>query len=140
MRVEDLMTALPHGMQANESVRHAADLMAKHNIGAILVYDGAKLTGIVTDRDLTIRSTAVGGTPGEPVREVMTENPITIAPSASADEALQVMVERGIGRLCVVEGDVVKGIVSFGDLSALMRLIAEGLSRRPGAAIGRSRA
>ena len=131
MQVNELMTRAPHGMQAGESVQHAAQLMAKHNVGAVLVYEGKALVGIVTDRDLAVRSTSNGATPdSEPVRAVMTAHPVTITPTASVDDALKLMVEHGIGRLCVMDGDAVEGIITFGDLSPLTQMVADGLARK----------
>jgi CBS domain-containing protein len=131
------MTTNPHTVQTGDSIRHVADVMAKQNIGAVLVNEGEKLAGIVTDRDLTIRAVAHGMNPGTTaVREVMTPNPLSVSPDASADEALETMVQRGIGRLCVVDDGRVKGVVTFGDLSALTRLVAEGLARQQQASAG----
>jgi CBS domain-containing protein len=131
------MTTNPHTVQTGDSIRHVADVMAKQNIGAVLVNEGEKLAGIVTDRDLTIRAVAHGMNPGTTaVREVMTPNPLGVSPDASADEALETMVQRGIGRLCVVDDGRVKGVVTFGDLSALTRLVAEGLARQQPASAG----
>jgi CBS domain-containing protein len=131
MKVSELMTRSPHGIQATESVQHAAELMAKYNIGAVLVYDGQQLAGIVTDRDLVLRSTANGAVPeNEPVLAVMTADPVTISATASAEEALKLMVERGIGRLCVTDGPSVEGIITYGDLSPLAQLLADAMARK----------
>ena len=75
------MTRSPHGRQQHESVRHAAELMAKHNIGAVLVYEGQELAGIVTDRDLVLRFPANGAVPeNEPVLAVMTAHQSQLGP------------------------------------------------------------
>jgi CBS domain-containing protein len=137
MQVAEFMTTNPHGVQASESVRHAGELMAKHNIGAVLVYEDTQLVGIVTDRDLVVRSLASGTDPDtETVRAVMTPHPVSVPRTTSADDALKLMVERSIGRLCVMDGGTVEGIITFGDLSPLAQLVADGLARKQPARVG----
>jgi CBS domain-containing protein len=131
------MTTNPHGLQAGESVRHAADVMAKHNVGAILVYEYTQLVGIVTDRDLVVRCLAGGTEPDtETVRAVMTSHPVSVPRTTSADDALKLMVERSIGRLCVMDGSAVEGVITFGDLSPLTQLVADGLARKQPVQVG----
>jgi CBS domain-containing protein len=133
MRVAELMTTNPYGVQTRESIQHAAELMSEHNIGALPVFEDTRLAGIVTDRDIAIRAVARGAGAQESVDSVMSREPITIVPEASADEALQQMVRYGIGRLCVMNGDQVQGIITFSDLSPLTQLVADGLARKQSA-------
>ena len=130
MQVSELMTRDPCGMQVNEPVQQAAELMRDRGIGSVLVYDGAQLAGIVTDRDLTVRCLASGQSAGSPVRECMTPRPITIDAATSADDALRLMVERQVGRLCVTDdGNHVSGVVSYDDLVVLSQLVGRGFAR-----------
>jgi CBS domain-containing protein len=138
MRISEYMTTNPHSVQASDNVQHVAGVMAKQNIGAVLVKDGEQLVGIVTDRDLVVRSIAAGADPSAAaVREAMTAAPLSVTGDTSVDDALRLMVERGVGRLCVVEGGKAVGIVSFGDMSALARMLADGLARTQPAAATR---
>lgn len=130
MRLASLMTRAPFAVQVDAPVQQAAALMADRGIGCVVVLDGTKLAGIVTDRDITVRCVAAGREATSMlVREVMTRNPVAVSPDTSADDALQIMVDRDIGRLCVVEAGEVVGIVSFGDLGVLAGLLARGLGR-----------
>jgi CBS domain-containing protein len=130
MKLASLMTRAPFTVQVDAPVRDVATLMAARGIGCVVVLDGARLAGIVTDRDITVRCVAAGWDAAvTPVREVMTRNPIAVSPDTSADDALQIMVDRDIGRLCVAEAGEVVGIVSFGDLGVLAGLLARGLGR-----------
>jgi CBS domain-containing protein len=63
MRVSELMTPRPQIVAPDDSVRRAAELMDRLDIGVLPVCDGDKLVGVVTDRDITIRATAVGSPP-----------------------------------------------------------------------------
>lgn len=129
MNVASLMTRGPFAVQAGASARDAAVLMADRGIGCVVVLDGSRLVGIVTDRDIAVRCVATGRDGATPVREVMTRNPIAVSPDTGAADALQIMVDREIGRLCVAQGDELVGIVSFGDLAVLAGLLARGLAR-----------
>ncbi len=105
------------------SVKAAAQFMADRKIAAILVTEGKTLRGIFTERDITTRIVAVGRDPGATtLAEVMTANPDTLAPDATAMEALNLMEQRRYRHLPVVtpEGEV-KGIVSIRDLFAVVR-------------------
>jgi CBS domain-containing protein len=72
--------------EAHQTVLEVASLMVEHNIGAVPVLQEGQLTGIFSERDLMRRVVVAGFDPARtPVREVMTENPLTIAP----DDALE---------------------------------------------------
>ncbi len=138
MKIAGLMTPAPFAVQVDAPVRDAARLMADRGIGCVVVLDGTRLAGIITDRDITVRCVAAGHDAAETrVRDVMTRNPVAVSPETSADDALQIMVDREIGRLCVTEGGEVIGIVSFGDLGVLAGLLAQGLGRGAAATIPR---
>jgi CBS domain-containing protein len=98
------------------SVREAAGLMRAHNIGAVLVMENERLQGIFTVADMTYRVVAEARDPDStPLREVMTADPDTIAPGSAAIEALRLMQDGDYRHLPVVEGGVVRGMVSRRD-------------------------
>lgn len=95
------------------TVRKAAVMMAKKNVGAILLLEGSALLGILTERDITFRTVAAGLDPETTqVREVMTLKPITISPLETFGHALLLMQEHGFRHLPVVDEGKVVGIVS----------------------------
>ena len=108
-------------MSAETTVREAARLMATHKIGAVMVGEGSRLTGIFTERDLAFKVVAAGRDP-DTVRlaEVMTRDPDTLRPDDSAHEALQRMSQRGYRHLPVVEGGRIVGMVSVRDIYGAM--------------------
>ena len=66
-KVRDVMTAEPIVLQQNQSIADAAQAMRDTSVGAILVVDGDKLCGLVTDRDIVVRAVAESASPDSPV-------------------------------------------------------------------------
>lgn len=103
-----------------DTVRHAARLMRDRKIAAVLVMDGAKLVGIVTERDMTVRVVAAGIDPDAAViGDVMTADPDTLAPTDTASDAIRMMRSHNYRHLPVVDGTQVVGMVSVRDLYAV---------------------
>ena len=105
-------------LNQDSTVFEAATLMTGANIAAVIVIDGnSKLTGIITERDLTRRVVAKGLDPKDtPIAAVMTANPDTLSPDDSAGDALELMQSRHFRHLPVVDGDKSVGMVSIRDL------------------------
>ena len=119
MHVKDCMNPHVIAIGPEESVAVAARLMARHNVGALPVRsrDGS-LCGMVTDRDLVLRCTALNRNAEETsVARVMTNRVASIAPTASLTHAAACMAREQVRRLPVVEGRKLVGMVSLGDLS-----------------------
>jgi CBS domain-containing protein len=103
-----------------DTVRQAACLMRDRKIAAVLVLDLERLVGIVTERDMTVRVVAAGLDPDTtPVRDVMTADPDTLAPSDTASDAIRMMKSRNYRHLPVVDHGHVMGMVSVRDLYAV---------------------
>jgi CBS domain-containing protein len=92
--------------------------MVEGNVGALLVYEGDRLAGIVTERDYLRRVTLQGRDERTtPVREIMSSELVFVGPDASIEECMAVMTERRIRHLPVLtENQDVVGIVSIGDV------------------------
>lgn len=100
------------------SVREAARLMVGRDVGSVVVTNAGAAEGIVTERDLARRVLAAGLDPDATrVREVMSAPLATIAPSATVEEAAQMMRALRIKRLVVVLGEEVRGIVTATDIA-----------------------
>ena len=99
------------------SVLDAVRAMAERHIGALLVMEAGRLTGIVSERDYA-RKVVLNGRSSTTtaVREIMSAPVVTIAPDQTVDDAMRVMTNRRIRHLPVVRGDNVLGVVSIGDL------------------------
>lgn len=103
-----------------DTVRHAARTMRDKKIAAVLVMDIERLVGILTERDMTVRVVAAGLDPDTTaVREIMTTDPDTLAPSDTAADAVRLMKLRNYRHLPVVDEGRVVGMVSVRDLYAV---------------------
>jgi CBS domain-containing protein len=105
-------------VDASATVYEAIATMVEGNVGALLVYEGDRLAGIVTERDYLRRVTIQGRDERTtPVSEIMTAELVYVGPDASIDECMAVMTERRIRHLPVVDEErTVVGIVSIGDV------------------------
>ena len=105
-------------IDAAATVYDAIVKMVEGNVGALLVYEGDRLAGIVTERDYLRRVTLQGRDERTtPVREIMSSELVFVGPEASVEECMAVMTERRIRHLPVLtENQDVVGIVSIGDV------------------------
>jgi CBS domain-containing protein len=103
---------------ADATVFEAIKRMVEANVGALLVTDGGRVAGIVTERDYLRRVTLEGRTEEDTlVREIMTSPLVYVTPETSVEECMAVMTERRIRHLPVfAEGTELVGVVSIGDL------------------------
>lgn len=118
-RVSEVMTRGVRAMTPNESLAQAAQAMGELDVGVIPVFDGERIVGIVTDRDLVVRGVAQGRAPDStPLRDVMSKDVCACYDDESVAEVLQRMAEAQIRRMPVVDrGEHLVGIVSLGDMS-----------------------
>ena len=117
----DLLTARPA-----ERLQDAAARMLERRVGAILVLEGERLAGILTERDV-LRAVGRGFEADALVSQWMTPRPETIEPSATTDDALLLMYQGGFRHLPVVDGEELVGIVSVRDV---LRVGAQDASPR----------
>lgn len=116
LRVGDFVGRAPVTATTGETIVDAARRMREAAVSALLVKDGERLAGIVTDRDLRSRCLAQELPGTQPVAAVMTAAPRTIGSEAAAFEALMLMTQHGIHHLPVVDAGVLRGMVSSTDL------------------------
>jgi CBS domain-containing protein len=118
--IKDVMTANPTCCKPTDTIDTVAKLMLDHDCGEIPVCDGARLVGVITDRDITCRVVAAGKTAEAVlVSDAMSKNVATIDPHESLDDALELMEEKLVRRLPVVDDvGAIVGIVSQADLIA----------------------
>jgi CBS domain-containing protein len=111
---------------ADERIADAARRMVDRGVGAVLVMDGERLAGILTERDV-LRTVADGRAEDARVGERMTRNPETVEASESTGHAASLMIHGGFRHLPVTDGGAVVGIVSIRDL---MRVVLEDSAPR----------
>ncbi|MFY0529817.1 CBS domain-containing protein [Archangium gephyra] len=117
--IQDVMTRGVEVVGPNATLMQVAEKMRRFNVGPLPVCDGDRLLGVVTDRDLVVRGIAMGHDPHtSTVSSVMTEDVEFIHLEASLEEAADLMKEKQIRRLLVVDGHKhLVGILSLGDLA-----------------------
>ena len=99
------------------AVLDAIRTMAERHVGALLVMEGEKLSGIVSERDYARKVILMGRSSADtPVRDIMTAAVITVQPETPVEKCMQIMTERRVRHLPVIEGGRVVGMVSIGDL------------------------
>lgn len=94
----------------------AIRLMAEHHIGALLVMKGDTLAGIVSERDYAIKVILPGRASSIPVRDIMSSPVLTVSPDTTVQQCMQLVTDRRVRHLPVVEGARVVGMISIGDL------------------------
>ncbi|MGO1071806.1 CBS domain-containing protein [Lysobacter sp. CA199] len=95
----------------------AIRLMAEKRIGAVLVMEGGRLAGILSERDYARKIVLQGRSSADtPVRDIMTAQVVSVGLGDSADRCMQIVTDKRIRHLPVLEGGQVVGVVSIGDL------------------------
>jgi CBS domain-containing protein len=106
-----------HAAAPELPVLEAIKEMAQHSIGALLVMQGAKLVGIISERDYARKVVLLGRSSSDTaVSEIMSATVVTVRPSDSLDHCMRLMTEKRIRHLPVVESGAVIGMLSIGDL------------------------
>jgi CBS domain-containing protein len=147
MHASEIMTTAPAVVTVDDTLTDAAALMRARGIGILPVVDSLvnrQLVGILTDRDIVVRSVALGHGPGARVREHMTRDPLaTVHPSDALSEVAERMTRYQVRRLPVVdEHGAVIGVIAQADLArrvvphdaALVGWVAERITR-PGSLV-----
>ncbi len=117
-KINKIFTLTPEHM-----VIDALDLMAQHNIGAVMVMEGERLAGIFSERDYARKGIIQGRkAKSTPLTEVMTHNVFTVSPEMDIENCMQLFSDKRIRHLPVMAGTEVVGMLSIGDIvSAIMQ-------------------
>ncbi|HLF11599.1 MAG TPA: CBS domain-containing protein [Gammaproteobacteria bacterium] len=118
--VHDILESKGHtvwSVRPTDTVLAALGVMADHEIGAVLVLDGDKLVGLLTERDYARKVVLAGRSSKDSlVGEVMTSHVVCVAPGRSVDECMALMTDKRLRHLPVIDHKRVVGVVSIGDL------------------------
>ena len=99
------------------SVFDAVKLMAERNIGALVVMEGEKIVGIITERDYARKIALMARSSKDtPVRDIMTPSAMYVSPVQSTEECMALMTESRVRHLLVVHSGKLIGLISIGDL------------------------
>ena len=106
-----------YSVAPSATVREALEIMAQHNIGALLVIDGQTLEGIFSERDYARKVVLNGKSSSDAkVSEIMTSKVITINTKHTIDQCMQIMTDNHIRHLPIVNDENVMGLISIGDV------------------------
>jgi CBS domain-containing protein len=112
------MTPNPIVVSIDEPIVDAARKMRDADIGDVVVVDGGRVRGILTDRDIVVRAVAEGNDPDScRVGDICSGNPVTLSPDQPIEDAISILREHKVRRIPVVDGGTPAGIVSIGDLA-----------------------
>ncbi len=120
MNIESIMTKNVRSIHPEEPITAAARLLKRENIGCLPVCDDSgRVSGMVTDRDITLRCVAAGMDPNRTtVSQIMTAGVYTLSPTDSVDTAAETMRKAQVHRIPVTDHGRLCGIVSLGDLTS----------------------
>lgn len=106
-----------HAIGPNDTVYDAIRKMAEHNIGALLVLEGDRVVGIVTERDYARKVVLADRSSKEtPVSVIMTPQVLCVSPQQTTEECMAIMTENRVRHLPVMDKGRLIGLVSIGDL------------------------
>ncbi|APT84623.1 DUF294 nucleotidyltransferase-like domain-containing protein [Corynebacterium aquilae] len=133
-RLGEFMISEPATCTPEMTIQHAAQVMREKTVSSLLVVDGEKFLGILTDRDMRNRVVADNMDVTQPVTAIMTPDPRTATSDTLAFEAMLIMAELGIHHLPVVDNGALAGIIASADIMRLLRhdpiYVTADLSRR----------
>jgi CBS domain-containing protein len=120
VRVSEIMTNAAVIDEAGDTLVEAARKMWHQQTGSLLVVDGDDLVGIVTERDI-LKAVASGTSLDQArIADVMTKDPVTVAPGTSLREAAGIMADKWIRHLPVVDSGKLVGVISQRDLAGVL--------------------
>ena len=101
----------------NATVLDALKLLAQKDVGAVLVMDGSRLVGLVSERDYARKVALKGKSSGDtPVNEIMTREVVFVTPAHTNEECMALMTEKRVRHLPVIDNGRAVGVLSIGDL------------------------
>ena len=106
-----------HSISPDAPVIDAIRLMAERRIGALLVMEGPRLVGMLSERDYARKIVLQGRSSKDtPVRDIMTGDVVSVSPQHNTDQCMQLVTDSRIRHLPVLENGQVIGLISIGDL------------------------
>ena len=115
--VGSLVRKKPITIESGMTIRETAALMSNKDVSSVMVMQGEKLVGLVTDRDLRKRCVAIGLTGAEPIDQIMTLEPETIEATTLTAQALMLMTRKRFHHLPVTRNGKLVGMITATDLA-----------------------
>jgi CBS domain-containing protein len=133
-RMRDIMSAAPVCMAPGDSVSAAAMAMKRHGIGTVLVQSGGRLSGLVTDRDITVRVLAENRDPRTTrIGDICSRKLVVLGPDDDVAQATRLVRDHAVRRIPVLRDGTPVGVVSIGDLAIAQDAMSalSGISSAP---------
>jgi CBS domain-containing protein len=117
VRIAEVMTQGVVTAENGDSLQHVGELMRDRNVGSVVICDGGRPVGVITDRDLALAVVADRIEPGSSAGDHASRPIVTGEVEMDLEEAVAIMIQHGIRRLPVTQGDGLVGIVTIDDLA-----------------------
>lgn len=118
MQVSEIMTTRVVSVEPTSTVRDAAALMSRNNIGAVPVVDGGSVRGMLTDRDIVLRCVSESRDANQlKVSDICSHGTVSVRPQDPVSSAMHLMSAEQIRRLPVVDNGKLVGMLSFADVA-----------------------
>jgi CBS domain-containing protein len=117
MRISDVMTEGVVTADTSDTLQHVGELMRDRNVGSVVICEGGRPTGVITDRDLALAVVADGIDPDSQAGEHASQPLVTGQVEMHIEEAVALMIQHRIRRLPVTAGEGLVGIVTIDDLA-----------------------
>jgi len=117
VRISEVMTESVVTAEPTASLREVGGLMRDRNVGSVVIVNGGRATGVITDRDLALVVVADGVDPSEEVGAFASRPLVSGEVEMDLEEATALMIQHKIRRLPVMDGDDLAGIVTIDDLA-----------------------
>lgn len=123
MKIKDIMSRDIVTCSPNDLITEIAQSMRALDIGCMPVVDGPRVIGMITDRDIVTRSVAKNNQ--RFVKDVMSDEVISVGPESTSEEAAEIMAQHRIRRLPVIKNDGLIGFVALADLAVPSETVQE---------------
>jgi CBS domain-containing protein len=117
VRIAEVMTQGVVTAESGDSLQHVGELMRDRNVGSVVICDGGRPVGVITDRDLALAVVADRIEPGSSAGDHASRPIVTGEVEMDLEEAVAIMIQHGIRRLPLTQGDGLVGIVTIDDLA-----------------------
>ena len=119
-KVKDILEGkgrVVYSVEPSTIVYRAIEMMCEKNIGGLLIVENARLVGIFTERDYARKLILKGKSSKDtPISELMTKNPFSVSSENSIEDCMNLMTDKHIRHLPVVDGETLTGMISIGDV------------------------
>ena len=120
MQIKNIMSEQIISVAPDDKLRDVVQQMRDHDIGCVPVYDGEKVCGMITDRDVVLRCLGENRNPDDmSAAQIMTENPLSVSSEQDVEQAAKIMGEKQVKRLPVVDDGELVGMISMADIARM---------------------